>query len=616
MKKIALCLFLFCSACFALRAANDFTINRIDPPNWWVGMKDTTLQLCVFGKNISSAQIGITQPGITVQNISKVENPDYLFIDLSISPDTRPGDVMINFSNGDTRILYNYYLAKRSTTPKGQGFDDRDFIYQIMPDRFANGDTKNDIVPDMREKTINRDSMFYRHGGDLQGIIDHFDYIKQLGATGIWLTPIQQNDEKRASYHGYSFTDHYQVDARYGDNEFYRQFVSKAHQQGLKVIMDMVYNHTGSQHWMIQNLPMKDWIHQSDTFFQTNYRVTALMDPHASDYDKHKMTDGWFVKSMPDLNQQNPFVARYLIQNSIWWVETMGIDGFRIDTYAYSDLGFMSNLMAALHNEYPNFRAVAELWDHEVSFQAYMQHNSKIVGAPETHLDGLIDFQFCFAVSEALNKPMNWTDGLTKVYYTLAQDFLYSEPDRNLIFVDNHDLSRFYSVIGENLQKFKMGMGFLFTMRGIPALYYGTEILMKNFADPDGKVRSDFPGGWPGDKVNKFKADGRTKQENEAFDFIQKLAMYRKEHPVLQTGELTQFVPENDTYVYFRSNSQSTVMVVMHYGEKAQELSLGKFSEKLNGFTKGKEIEKNETVSLNKPLYLEPYSVNIIELEK
>jgi neopullulanase len=377
-----------------------------------------------------------------------------------------------------------------------------------------------------------------------------------------------------------------------------------------------VYNHTGSQHWMIQNLPMPDWIHQSDTFFQTNYRVTALMDPHASDYDKHKMTDGWFVRSMPDLNQQNPFVARYLIQNSIWWVETMGVDGFRIDTYAYSDLNFMSNLMAALHNEYPKFRAVAELWDHAVSFQAYMQHNSKIIGAPETNLDGLIDFQLCFAIAEALNKPMSWADGLTKVYYTLAQDFLYAEPDRNLIFVDNHDMSRFYSVIGEDIRKFKMGMGFLFTMRGIPCLYYGSEILMKNFADPDGKVRSDFPGGWPGDKVNKFKTAGRTKEENEAFDFIQKLAVYRQSHPVLQTGQLTQFVPDKDTYVYFRSNGQATVMIIMHYGEKPQELALGRFSEKIDGFTKGKEIIKNETVSLKKTLHLEPFSVNIIELAK
>jgi glycosidase len=432
----------------------------------------------------------------------------------------------------------------------------------------------------------------------------------------LWLTPFQENDEARASYHGYATTDHYKVDPRFGTNDLYNKLVLEAHQKGMKVIMDMVYNHVGDQHWFYKDPPMKDWVHVNDTFVQSNYRLTSLMDPHASLYDKTKMSNGWFVPSMPDLNQKNPFLAKYLIQNSIWWIESTGIDGFRIDTYAYSDLGFMNNLIRTIEREYPHFSTVGEVWDHAVSFQAYLTKGSHIMGAPSSHLGGVTDFQLNFALNDALNKPTTWNDGLAKIYYTLAQDFLYAQPERNLIFLDNHDLSRFFSVIGEDPRKFKIGIGFLMTMRGIPCMYYGTEILMKNFADPDGKVRADFPGGWKGDAVNKFVEAGRTPQENETFDYIKRLANYRKASTALQTGKLTQFVPEKDTYVYFRSDEKSTVMVIMYTGSKNSSLPLNRFSEMLASFTKGKDVVEGKEMDLGHSVQLEPYSIHIIQLQK
>ena len=617
MKKLLFVIFLISCSFSQGWCIDKFEISRVDPPNWWVGMKDGGLQLCVYGKNIGASEVDLNYPGVTLVKVNKVENPDYLFIDLSIAGNVGAGLFEIHFKQGKEQKVYKYQLLKRVGDKAGKSsYGPDDLVYMLMPDRFSNGDLSNDIVKSCNETEFNRDSMFYRHGGDIQGVINHLEYIKDLGATAVWLTPVQENNEPRTSYHGYSITDHYKVDPRFGTNELYAQYVNAAHDKGLKVIMDMVYNHVGTQHWFIKSLPEKDWIHQSDTFLQTNYRVTALMDPHASEFDKHKMTDGWFVKSMPDLNQRNPLLAKYLIQNSIWWIESTGIDGFRIDTYAYSDLEFMSHLMAAVKKEYPQFNAVGELWDHEVAYQAYMMQHSKIAGAPETNLPGLIDFQLCFAVSEALNKPMDWTDGLTKIYYTLSQDFLYNEPNRNLTFLDNHDLSRFFSVVGEDIRKYEMGAGFLLTTRGTPCIYYGTEILMKNFSNPDGKVREDFKGGWAGDKMNKFTEAGRTPEEQRAFSFLQTLARYRREHEVLRTGALTQFVPENDTYVYFRSNKTSTVMVIMHYGDKAGKLVLDRYSEKLSGFTKGLNIVTGRVVSLETPLSLEGFSIQIIELQK
>lgn len=591
---------------------------RIDPPNWWVDMKNNTLQLCIYGKNIAQYNVTTTYPGFNISKINKVENPNYLFIDVVIDTTViKPGNVGLFFTNGSHTYAHLYHLGKKDRSPgRIQGYDSRDLVYLIMPDRFANGTPENDKAVNAKDRSLNRDSMFYRHGGDIKGVMDHLDYIKELGATAIWLTPVQMNDQPEESYHGYAFTDHYKVDPRLGDNDMYKSYVKEAHNKGLKVIQDMVYNHVGTEHWFIKDLPMHDWIHQFDTFTKTNYRATTLIDPYASDFDKNIMSNGWFVKQMPDLNQKNPYVARYLIQNSIWWIETTGIDGFRIDTYTYSDLTFMSDLMKEIQEEYPKFGAVGELWDHCVAIEAYFMQHPKIAGAPDSHLPGLIDFQLYSAINEALNKPMGWTEGLTKIYYTLVQDVLYPDPYRNLIFLDNHDASRFYSVVGEDIRKYKMGIAFILTTRGTPSLYYGTEILMKNFANPDGKVREDFPGGWKGDKADKFTRQGRTDKENEVFDFVKKLANYRKENDVLQTGKLTQFVPEKDAYIYFRSNDRKTVMVIMHYSDKPHTIHMSRFAEKLNAFSSYKDVLSDKTESLKADLVLNPYEVRVLELVK
>jgi glycosidase len=558
-----------------------------------------------------------TYPGFTISKVNRVENSNYLFIDIVVSPTTKPGNAELIFSDGSHTYLHSYkLLAKGDGKGRIQGVDSRDLVYLIMPDRFANGDKSNDSISKTNEQRIARDSMFYRHGGDVRGVIDHLDYIKDLGMTTVWLTPVQANDQPKESYHGYAFTDHYKVDPRFGDNALYINYVNQAHSKGLKVMQDMVYNHVGSEHWFIRDLPMQDWIHQFDTFTKTNYRATALIDPYASDFDRNKMSNGWFAKHMPDLNQQNPYLATYLIQNSIWWIETSGIDGYRIDTYTYSDLTFMQDLMKRINLEYPQFTAVGELWDHCVAIEAYFMQHPQIAGAPDFHLTGLIDFQVYNAVNEALTKPTGWTEGLSKIYYTLMQDVLYHDASHNLTFLDNHDLSRFYSVVGEDIRKYKMGIAFLLTTRGTPSIYYGTEILMKNYADPDGKVRSDFPGGWPGDKVNKFTSTGRSEKENEAFDFVKKLASYRRDNDVLQAGKLTQFVPENDTYVYFRSNEKKTVMIIMHYSDKPHSLPLSRFAEKLNGFKSFRDIMSDKNEVLHSDVILQPYEVRVLELIK
>lgn len=616
MNKLTCIVAAFLLSSFVAIGADQPEIIRIDPPHWWVGMQDTTLQLCIYGKEISSWDVTAQYPGVRIDKITKPDNPDFLFIDLVLSRNVIAGNCNLVFSKGKLIKKYPFSLLAREKTNTGQaGFDSRDFIYMLMPDRFSNGDTTNDFSKRARETEINRDSIFYRHGGDIQGVINHLDHIKSTGATALWLTPVVENDQMKDSYHGYAVTDHYKVEPRFGNQQLYQQMVKDAHGTGLKVIMDMVYNHVGESHWFHLHSPMKDWFHITDTFFQTNYRLTSLMDPHASEFDKNKMSNGWFVKHMPDLNQKNPLVARYLVQNSIWWIETTGVDGFRFDTYAYSDLDFMRQLLQSIKREYPRFGLVGEVWDHAVPFQAWLTQGSNIKGAPETLLPGVTDFQLYFAINEALNKPMDWTGGLSKIYYTLAQDFLYSNPSRNLIFLDNHDLSRFYSVIGEDLRKFKMGIGFLLTTRGIPCIYYGTEILMKNFADPDGKVREDFPGGWKSDKTDKFKEEGRTKAEKEAYNYVQKLARIRQSEPALQFGKLTQFVPEKDTYAYFRTNAQSSILVIMYTGAKDGMLDWGRYSEMLSGFPKGLDLMTKEEISTSSPLTLQPNSIRIIKLK-
>ena len=593
-------------------------LERVEPMYWWTGMKNPKLQLIVHGNRIADKKVSLSYPGVKLARINKVESPNYLFLDLEISSSAKPGSFPIRFSDRVGQpVVYNYVLKRRNKdADRNQGVTSKDLIYLIMPDRFSNGDKTNDVIKGMEDTSSNRDSMYHRHGGDIQGIINHLDYLKDLGVTAIWNTPELENDQHEASYHGYAVTDHYKIDPRYGSNALYKTFVDKCHAMGLKVIKDVVHNHIGSKHWLMKDLPFKDWVHQWTTFTRTTYRDQIHMDPYAAAADKKIMTDGWFDYHMPDLNHENPYVQNYLTQNHIWWIEDAGIDGLRLDTYHYNDLGYMGDWAKKIKAEFPRLSFFGETLVHSVISQAYFTGGKKIGQKVDTHLAGITDVQIKDGIYDALNGKFEWTTGVNRLYTVLAHDFVYKDPMSNVIFMDNHDMHRYYSVIGEDLGKFKSGMAMLLTMRGIPQIYYGTEVLMKNFSRPDGLVREDFKGGWEGDKENKFTEAGRTSQENEAFHFVKKLANYRKNNEVLQTGKLMQYAPEHDTYVYFRYNNNKTVMVAVNSSDKEIALDTKRFSERMNGFTKGTDIITDAIYNSIESIKLPAKTVTVLELSK
>ena len=594
------------------------TLERIEPMFWWVGMNNPKLQLIVHGDKIAERTVAIDYPGLRLQKINKVENPNYLFLDLEIEPSAKAGKFPIVFSKNKAKnITYNYVLKERDKSPgRIQGVNSSDLIYLIMPDRFSNGDKSNDIVKGMRETTLNRDSMYYRHGGDLQGIINHLDYLKDLGITAIWNTPELENDMAQASYHGYAVTDHYKIDPRYGTNELYKRFVGESHRKGLKVIKDVVHNHVGTEHWFIKDMPMRDWVHQWEKHTQTTYKDQAVMDPYASQADRKRMLDGWFVPSMPDLNQSNPYVQNYLNQNHIWWIEYAGIDGLRLDTYPYNEPSYMADWAKKLKAEFPTLSIFGETLVNGVVNQAFFTQGSTVNKNFNTELPGITDVQIKDAIFETLNGKFEWTTGVNRLYSVLANDFIYQDPYRNVIFMDNHDMSRYYSIIGENFAKYKSGLTLLLTTRGIPQVYYGTELLMKNFSNPDGLVRMDFKGGWAEDKASKFSPKGRSEEENEAYNFFSKLANYRKNTPALQTGKLMQYVPENGVYVFFRYDNQKTIMVICNSNETESDLPTARFNERISNYKKAKDILTNENITNIETLRIPAQTTRVLELEQ
>lgn len=577
-------------------------LERIEPMFWFTQMHNPKLQLLIHGDQIALSTVSLTYPGVKLVKVNKVENPNYLFLDLEISSSAKAGTFPINFAVKEKKIFsYTYSLKNRDQSPgRNQGVTSKDFVYLLMPDRFSNGDKSNDVVKGLAETALNRDSMYYRHGGDIQGVINHLDYLKDLGVTTVWMTPEVENDMSKASYHGYAVTDHYKIDPRYGTNALYKKYVETVHAKGMKVIKDIVHNHMGTGHWFYKDLPMKNWLNQWPQYTQTSYRDQPVMDPHASSADRKQMLDGWFVPSMPDLNQTNPYVQNYLTQNHIWWIEYAGIDGLRLDTYPYNDAAYMADWAIKIHAEFPNLSVFGETLVSSVASQAFFTGGNTVNRGFDTHLQGITDAVLKDAIYEGLNGKSGWTDGINRVYATLSQDFLYKNANTNCIFLDNHDMSRFFSMVNEDLDKYKEGMAILLTMRGIPQMYYGTEILMKNFSNPDGLIRSDFPGGWDGDKKNKFIADGRTNKENEAFNFVKILANYRKNSSALQSGKLMQFVPQDDVYVYFRYNSDAkgTVMVIVNPTEKDKTLATERFAERIKGITSAKNVISGQNINL------------------
>ncbi|WP_128543570.1 glycoside hydrolase family 13 protein [Larkinella soli] len=619
-------LLLFLAACLNTGAVlSQSAIRRIDPTNWWVGMKNPNLQLMVYGPGAGAMTYQVNYPGVRLVRTTKAEHPDFAFLDLTIGPNTQAGQVQIVGKNGSQTVTRAYELKARRSGPKARGVSSADFIYLIMPDRFANGDPSNDAVAGMLDSKVDRSIQHLRHGGDLQGILNHADYLQEMGVTAVWMTPVIANDESlkqeapdrmQAGYHGYHFTDHYEIDRRFGGNDGYRKFSEELHRRGMKLVQDAVYNHVSDDHWLFRNAPFKDWFNQWPAYTGSSHKDQALYDPYASEADRKQLLDGWFTPFLPDLNQRNPFLATYLIQHAVWSTEMFDLDAWRVDTYKYNDLNFLNACNQALMNEYPNLHIFGESWVGTPVAQAFFVKNT--VGFPyKSNQPGGLDFVLYSATNDALKEDFGWDTGVNRFYQALTADALYAEPNKLVTFLENHDTDRYFSVIGEDLSKYKMGATWLLTTRGIPSWYYGTEVLMKNFKNPsDAEVRRDFPGGFPGDQENKFTAAGRNPQEAEAFNLVKKLANYRKVTPALHSGKLMQYVPQNGTYVYFRYDNNKTIMVATNTNRQETTLETARFAERMKGFTGARNILTDETVTSLGTLKLPARTAVVLELTR
>lgn len=622
MKRTATALFFLLSSLF-VSAQKPFAIERVQPTNWFVGMKNPALQILVYGKNAGTLSYSINYSGVRLLSTTKVENPNYAFLNLSVSPTAKPGTFFIEGKAGDAKISVSYQLKARAKGFKSKGVNSSDLIYLIMPDRFSNGDPSNDKFRDMLDTLADAANPYLRHGGDLQGVINHLDYLQELGVTTLWLTPVIENDEalkaegperRQAGYHGYHFTDHYTIDKRFGGAEAYKKLSDALHQRGMKLLQDAVYNHVSEDHWMFKDRPTKDWFNNWPTYTNTSHKEQALLDPHSAAIDRKVFSDGWFVPFLPDLNQRNPLLANYLIQNAIWCTETFSLDGWRIDTYKYNDQAFMNRCNAALLAEYPTIHLFGETTANNPFGLSYFVRN-KVDFPFKSNLPGSLDFPLNYAMLDALRQNFGWDDGVNRLYQTLSQDAVYADPMRMVTSLDNHDMDRFYSVIGEDWNKYKMGVTWLLTLRGIPSWYYGTELLMKNFRDPtDAEVRRNFPGGFSGDKENAFTQQGRSKKEGEAFDFVKRLANYRKATPALHSGQLMQYLPQDAVYVYFRYDNSKTVMIATNTADKERTINTDRFSERMSGFSRGRNVLTNDVVSTLSQIVIPPKTALVLEL--
>ncbi|MGZ5287230.1 MAG: glycoside hydrolase family 13 protein [Flavisolibacter sp.] len=617
MKKLIALLVL--SLVITTAYAEEYKVEGIYPTHWWVGMKNKNLQLMLRGTNIQENTVTLSYPGVKLLKITRAQNRNYIFIDLEITAAAKPGNVVIRLKNPDGSQALNFPLKARKPgkgISRNKGVTSEDFIYLIMPDRFSNGDPSNDKIEGLKDQSLNRAEIYDRHGGDLKGIQNKLDYLQDLGVTALWLNPVILNDMRNRTEHGYAFTDHYRIDPRIGGEKAYHELVDELHKRGMKIIQDAVYNHTGIEHFLFRDMPDSSWFHRWPKYTQTTYKEQTLFDPYASAADKKLMSDGWFVTQMPDINQKNPFFATYLIQHAIWSTEEFGLDGWRIDTYAYNDLEFMNRCNKALLDEYPKLHLFGETWVHGVINQAFFTEH-KMNTSFKSNLPAVTDFQtHMYGILPALKEPFGWTEGVNKLYTTLAQDIIYKDPTKHVNFLDNHDKTRFLSEIGEDFEKFRIGVGWLLTTRGIPQMYYGTEVLMKGVSNPDGWVRLDFPGGWQGDSANKFEAAGRTSMENEAFNWTRTISQFRKSSSAIKTGKFMQFVPEDGVYTYFRYDQNQTIMVVMNTGDKEKTIDPERFSELTKAFRQGRHIVTKTTHKLDTKWNVPGKTIWILELSK
>ena len=583
-----------------------------EPAFWWSGMKNPELQLMVYGENIASFRPSVSYPGVKLKSSVALESPNYLLVYLDVE-NAQPGTFDITFTKDKKQIKMPYELkARKKDACKIKGFDSSDVLYLIMPDRFANGDPSNDNLVMKTTYKTDRNDPSARHGGDLAGIEKHLDYIEDLGVTAIWLNPVLENDMQGGSYHGYATTNYYRVDPRFGTNEDYVRLIDKTHAKGMRVVMDMIFNHCGSDHIWMKDVPSKDWFNNLDKYVETSHVKEVYFDPYASEYDTKKMVDGWFVPSMPDLNQRNPHVATYLIQNSIWWIEYSGVDGIRQDTYPYADYKMMVDWCNAIYREYPDYNIVGEAWMNQTMGTAFWQKDSKLNERGNTMLKSVMDFRLM-----GLSHSAFFGDGggMQALYEHLAYDYAYADIYNVLRFLDNHDTDRFLPAMPEKLDAFKQGIAFMLTIPGIPQFYYGTELLMNGTKQKgDGYIRLDVPGGWPGDAVNQFEASGRTDIQNEAWNYMQKLLKWRKGNEVIAKGKMKHFVPQNGVYVYARNLNGKQVVVIMNGNAKESVLPLDRYDEILKGYTSGKDVITGKVVNLQKELTLGAKDVLVLEL--
>ena len=618
MKKIIFSLALFLSAMTSLASTN---IDRIEPANWFVGMKNSSLQLMVYGKNIRNSRVSVDYPGVKIDSLVRLDSPDYLLVYLNIGG-AKPGEMMLNF-NGK-KVKYPLQ-AREMSGDKRMGFTNADVLYMLMPDRFAAGRGITKPLKGMNPYVVDRSKPSLRHGGDLEGIRRHLDYFNQLGVTALWFTPILENDAPDINdynnYHGYDTTDYYRVDPRFGTNEDYRRLIAEAHAKGLKVVMDMIFNHCGFDHPWVKNMPSKDWFNAHEwlkegekVYLQTSYKLTPVLDPYASEVDKRETVDGWFVKTKPDLNQRNPHVMTYLVQNSIWWIETVGIDGIRMDTYPYADRKAMSQWMKALDEEYPNFNTVGEIWVTEPAYTAAWQKDSRL-STVNSYLKTVMDFSFYDKINLAKSEETDdWWKGLNRIYNSLCYDYLYENPSSVMAFIENHDTDRFLGE-GKDTLALKQALGLLLTINRIPQLYYGTEVLMNGTKTvTDGDVRRDFPGGFAGDKHNAFTAEGRTKEENAIFNWLSRLLHWRQGNEVVSKGKQIQFIPYKGVYVVARQYQGKTVLTILNGKRAAVEMDLSRYAEVIGNQTEARDVVTGKIVKLGDVLRLKPRETMIIEM--
>lgn len=601
----------------AAAQARDYAIDHLEPASWWVGMKHHRVELMVHGDAIAVLSPRLSRAGVALVDVQKEANPNFLFVTLDIAADAEPGSFDIEFLDGErvaVRHPFRLY-AREPGSAMRRGFDSSDAIYLIVPDRFANGDAGNDSVATMREPA-DRASPNGRHGGDIAGIARHLDYIAGMGYTQLWPTPLLENDQPRYSYHGYAVTDLYRIDPRFGSNQDYRALSAQARAQGIGLIMDVVLNHIGSQHWWMRDLPTPDWINHDGKFAPTNHRRTTVQDPHAVKQDLAGFNEGWFSPGMPDLNQRNPHLATYLIQNSLWWIEYAGLSGIREDTFGYADASFLSAWGKAVLEEYPDFSMVGEEWSAHPATVAHWQRGKANADGHVPWMPSMMDFPIHIALRSALTEPEGIETGWGRLYEMLGNDYLYPDASRLVVFAENHDTTRMLAQLDGDVALYRLAMAYLATMRGTPQFFYGSETLMQGPRErDDGRIRADMPGGWAGDAKSAFTGTGLSVAEREAQQYLKRLLQWRKRTPVVQHGKLRHFAPADGVYVYFRYDGDDTVMVALNRNAEAAPLAPDRFGDFIGAKSRGRDVMTGVEVAFDQPLSLAGKSATIVQIE-